>query len=681
MEVAKHNLSSFKNLKFLVQAKKIVLMFIFLSILYLSSKNQPLFHFLTETITIITGYAILITVKNTLQISNNNYFIYLGVAYAFVGTLDFAHALIYEGINLFPFHLKYTSLQLCIAARYMESISLLISNRYFHKKINYYKVFHIYMFITSIILLLIFKIDIISKFTTDKDTLSLLKKISELIPVIFFIISMGIAYRHRKKDRENKYNMSLIMLAITSKIVSQLIFAFISTKGFYDTIAHILRIVSFYCLYCAVIKSSLREPFNALFYELKYKAEKLEEINNELEIAKKELQGNLNKYKMLVDFLPDPTVIRKDGKIEYANQAIIKLLEYDSEEELISNDSMKFIHDDYKKIAEDRLLSEGVKLPVIEQKFVKKYGEIVDVEVSTISINSNDERYTISIARDITERKKIEEIKLKLKYREEQDKIKTEFFSNISHELRTPINVIYSALQLEDIYLNNNDLDSVKKYNKSIRQNCLRLLKLTNNLIDITKIDSGYFKPYLGYYNIVQVVESVVQSVVPYSENKNISIIFDTEIEEQIICCDPTLIERIILNLLSNSIKYTDDNGMIYVNMYCVEKEFIAISVRDNGIGIPKENQNDVFERFTLVDKSFSRKCEGSGIGLSLVKSFVEIQNGKINLFSEDGKGTEVIIKFPICNVIKEVAVTMDNKYSNGNIITKVNTEFSDIYF
>jgi signal transduction histidine kinase len=160
-----------------------------------------------------------------------------------------------------------------------------------------------------------------------------------------------------------------------------------------------------------------------------------------------------------------------------------------------------------------------------------------------------------------------------------------------------------------------------------MKQNCYRLLRLINNLIDITKIDSGFINLNLQNKNIVEVIENVTLSTVEYVESKCRTIIFDTDVEEKIMAFDPEKIERIILNLISNAVKFTKPQDQIEINVYD-KKENIIISVKDTGIGIPKEKQKIIFERFRQVSPLLNRTHEGSGIGLSLVKSLVEMHTG-----------------------------------------------------
>lgn len=276
---------------------------------------------------------------------------------------------------------------------------------------------------------------------------------------------------------------------------------------------------------------------------------------------------------------------------------------------------------------------------------------------------------------DITEKMTLTELR-------EYDRIKTEFFSNISHELRTPINVIFSALQILEIKLKNHISQEAStdeyKYTKIMRQNCYRLMRLINNIIDITKIDSGYYDVNKNNIDIVSLVENITLSVADYIENKGLSLIFDTDVEEKVIACDAEKIERIILNLLSNAVKFTPEGGRINVNIEdCNEN--ICIKVMDTGRGIPGDKLNFIFERFVQVDKSLTRDHEGSGIGLSLVKCLVELHDGTISVKSREGLGTEFIINFP-CKLVDAKDENSNFDQISENSIEKINLEFSDIY-
>lgn len=343
------------------------------------------------------------------------------------------------------------------------------------------------------------------------------------------------------------------------------------------------------------------------------------------------------------------------------------------------NDSKDFQKELIKKLEEEL---NYMKLAEIELKrenyeYKKSYEEIKRINEDLIKENKSNERKRMEELEN-----SVEEERQKLYEITEYDRIKTEFFSNISHELRTPLNVIFSAIQMHEIKLkdyysfrNNNAF----KYTRIMKQNCYRLLRLVNNIIDVTKIDSGYFYMNENNIDIVNLVESITLSVADYIESKGLSLIFDTDIEEKVMSCDPEKMERIILNLLSNAIKFTSIGGKIMVNIHdCNEN--ICIKVKDTGRGIPADKIDSIFKRFVQVDKSLTRDCEGSGIGLSLVKCLVELHGGTISVESELNKGTEVIIHIPWKLEEETHKESVCCETIGKDLIERINIEFSDIY-
>lgn len=263
------------------------------------------------------------------------------------------------------------------------------------------------------------------------------------------------------------------------------------------------------------------------------------------------------------------------------------------------------------------------------------------------------------------------------------EKERTNFFANVSHELKTPINVIYSANQLLTQQLKNPriDLNRAEHYVDCIKRNSFRLIRLINNLLDVTKIESSNFKIKPENINIIYAIENIVDSVVDFVKSKGINIIFDTTIEEKITAVDEDKLERIILNLLSNAIKFTDPGGTIFINISEDDNNTI-VSIKDTGIGIDDSMKKSIFERFVQIDKSISRNSEGTGIGLSLVKSLMVLHGGDITLDSEVGKGSEFKLYFP--NKTIESGRCTNLEYtpikSYNNKIERIEIEFSDIY-
>jgi len=324
---------------------------------------------------------------------------------------------------------------------------------------------------------------------------------------------------------------------------------------------------------------------------------------------------------------------------------------------------------------------------VLSGEFCKFESEVNGSNFQT-SLNPTFDEYgkcdgAIGIAMDITEIKSLEQELIKEKDITEKNSInKTEFIAKMSHELRTPINVVFSAVQLFELYMKNDSVIKKEKYEShlgSMKQNCFRLLRLVNNLIAATKIDSGSYEDHFGNHNIFRFIESIALSVSEYAKQKNIKLTFESNIEDGYISCDIDMIEHIMLNIISNAIKFTKD---IIIISLTKRDNNIIIMVKDNGKGIEIEKHELIFERYKQASNLFIRENEGIGIGLYLTKMLIEMHGGNISVKSDRGRGCEFIIELPI-----KVKIDKDDEVNNINydfdkeaFIGKMNVEFSDIY-
>ena len=322
----------------------------------------------------------------------------------------------------------------------------------------------------------------------------------------------------------------------------------------------------------------------------------------------------------------------------------------------IQKSDLEVIKEKKRKIYNEEITIDGQvrEFEVIKEPFWDSYKNLVGIIVT---------------GRDVTHRREIE-------------KMQQEFFANISHELRTPLNLIFGSLQLiksveKEVLEKRNSLN---KYIDIIDQNSKRLLRLVDNLIDSTRMKCGYYEYNPKNYDIVSFVENISMSVADFAKQNNIDLIFDTNVEEKIMAFDLEKLERIMLNLLSNSIKYNKAQGQIEVLLNDCNDTFV-IRVKDTGVGIPSDKLMYIFERFRQVENRFNKSTEGSGIGLSLVKDLIEIQGGTIEVKSELGVGSEFIIKLPV-KILSDDS-NIDKVYFNNDyhdLVKRMNIEFSDIY-
>ena len=259
------------------------------------------------------------------------------------------------------------------------------------------------------------------------------------------------------------------------------------------------------------------------------------------------------------------------------------------------------------------------------------------------------------------------------------EKYITDFFINISHDLKAPLNIIYSSQQLLEKQISNRDIDyeKAKKYITSIKLNSIRLTRLLNNVLDISKIDASKYILNLRNLDIVTTIEGITDSLVDFMSSKGITLTFDTDFEEMILALDEEKVERIILNLLSNALKFTPHDGTISLKLY-EDKNFVFVSIQDTGIGIHNDYQKDIFDRFTQGTALPTNHMSGSGIGLSLVKSLMILHGGDVSLESKLGKGSNFILKFPKTTIKETLAedIAKGAIYPHSNSTASTNLEF-----
>ncbi len=285
----------------------------------------------------------------------------------------------------------------------------------------------------------------------------------------------------------------------------------------------------------------------------------------------------------------------------------------------------------------------------------------------------------IGISRDITERidliKKLKQTAEELK---QKNQLITDFFINVSHEFKTPLSIMMISTELVEQYLEQEepDIPGIRRSIAYIRQNMFRLSRLVNNLLDITKIDAGFMQPRLTDKDIAGLLRFLVGSLQPYAEKKKVAIHFAGPQREIIIPTDTAIIDRIILNLVSNALKHTLQGGEICIRLYWLGDK-VCIAVRDNGSGIPDGKKEIIFDRFRQVNTSLARSSEGCGIGLALVKSLAQMLGGRVWVESKQGHGSEFFIELPLLKETCKETIEVEGL----PLGERIEMELSDIAF
>lgn len=663
-------------------------------------KQYLLFHTFVELFSAIIAFMISVIAANTYELNKDNKLIFLGIGFGFVGFFDIIHLLSNEGIRLFDYESHNIATQLWITARYFQSITFFISLTPITKKIKVRKIIISYSAITILTMLSIFHFKDFPVMYIDGQGMTNLKILNEFIICIFIAISIYFTIRGR--THSNQKVSRLLILGLITSLFSELFFtSYIFIDDIYNIIGHTIKLISYYFIYLALVKTSLKEPYtslvkiNNLFTDKNRDLEHaIIKLKNEYILMEKRKAESQRKSEILNAILETSLngilVIGHDEKVIHYNKTYIKMMNltipttndisrgmliYQLMEQLINAEEFLNNVDRIKK-----------SKSAFSQIMYFKDGRVI--EASSLPFNDKGVKNGIlTIFSDITKRLKIQELEKDIEVKEaiiekakEYDELKNIFLSTVAHEFRTPLTVILGIIQLIDDLkdvIGCPNYSNIKNYNSILKQNCYRLIKLTNNLVDINKIDTGYFDIELKNQDIISIIEDIALSVAEYIKSKGITLVFDTDVEEKIMACDSYLLERVMLNLLSNSVKFTETGGKIEVTIRDKE-DMIAISVKDNGVGIPKEMTDIIFDRFRQVDTSLNRRSEGSGIGLALVKLIVEQHKGQIHLNTELEVGTEFIIELPVDYVDQCMC---ENLYiTKKTNIERIDIEFSDIY-
>ncbi|MGB9840094.1 two-component system histidine kinase PnpS [Thermovenabulum sp.] len=353
----------------------------------------------------------------------------------------------------------------------------------------------------------------------------------------------------------------------------------------------------------------LTEMFNFLAGRLKETLEQISEEKNKMEAI----------FKNMADGV---IALDKEGEVIYVNPAAFKLLEVEE------GNSYRVLGE---KLKEE--LKIDIKGEIKSQKdFMAKINDsILKIIIAPMKREEKTAGF-ILILHDITKEQKLEEMR-------------REFVANVSHELRTPLTTIKSYTEtLLDGALNDEEVSM--QFLNVINEETDRMTRIVNDLLELSRIDNKEARFNKKAINLSKILATAVSKMKVNAKKKGI-IIYENVKEDLPLCyADADKMEQVFQNILSNAIKYTPEGGNITVNLWS-ESNFVVTSIKDTGIGIPREDLPRIFERFYRVDKTRSREFGGTGLGLSIAKEIVKAHEGEIEIKSELGKGTEVIVKIP----------------------------------
>ena len=382
-----------------------------------------------------------------------------------------------------------------------------------------------------------------------------------------------------------------------------------------------------------------------------------------------ELRKNEERYRLLVENISETMLVIQEGVIKYANLQAAASFGY-SEQEVMSINIFELLHPEDRDAVTKRYLQkiDGEKTPSRHtHRIISKSGQIKWVELSSVLIDWEGRPATLNFITDITQRKlaeeKLKEINLRL---EEANALandmanqatmantaKSDFLANMSHEIRTPMNAI---IGMADLLWDSSLTPEQRQHVQIFRSAGENLLILINDILDLSKVESGQLSLELIPYDLFDIVEKSCEVIAVRAHSRNLELACRIHPDvPQHIQGDPTRLRQVLMNLLGNAIKFTEKGEIVLTVLPLTENapgktpRFLQFSVRDTGIGIPAEQINAVFEKFTQSDSSITRKYEGSGLGLTISKQIVELIGGKIWVESQPGDGSTFFFTIPL---------------------------------
>ena len=366
-------------------------------------------------------------------------------------------------------------------------------------------------------------------------------------------------------------------------------------------------------------------------------------------------------------------IVSVNGDTVYANKAFLDIYEYRNLEEFTSTPSQnRYTPYSYIQHQERKRLREnGQDIYNYELSIIRKDGEIRAVKVSRKGVLWNGIRHYQVINQDITEQKKLTADLIAAKEKaEESEHLKSAFLANMSHEIRTPMNGIlgFAGLLKEP----NLTGEEQQEYINIIEKSGARMLNIINDIVDISKIESGQMEVHVAETNINEQIEYIYTFFKHEVESKGMNLSYKNGLpsKEAILKTDREKLFAILTNLIKNAIKFSF-GGTIefgYTHLETLHATSLQFFVKDNGIGIPKDRLSAIFDRFVQADIADKRAFQGAGLGLSISKAYVDMLGGKIWVESQEGKGSTFYFTIPYNIEPEEIKVAKNTVSESGAV-------------
>jgi len=388
------------------------------------------------------------------------------------------------------------------------------------------------------------------------------------------------------------------------------------------------------------------------------------------------LQESEQRYRLLLENSPICIALHSGGRIIYANPAGIKLFGAKDITEVLGRSVLSFVHPDYREIAASnikRLMAGEEGIYPYEYLFQRLDGSVIPVETyANTLVYQNQPTIQIMIT-DITQRKQMTAELIRAKEQAEQmNKLKSIFLANMSHELRTPMVGILGFSELLPSMIT--DPQAVEMA-RTIHDSGRRLLNTLNHILDLSRIEADRVEIRWQQVELNSFLKGIMNLFEVVSRHKGLLMQFHTPRESICLLTDPNLLEHVVNDLVNNAIKYTKEGGVsISVDIeQDRQKQYVVIKVSDTGIGISKAQQAVIFDAFRQESEGYERSYEGTGLGLTISRRYVELLGGSIDVDSEPGRGSTFTVRFPFteedCDCSDSSHHSVNHKPLNNGVV------------
>ncbi|HTN21403.1 MAG TPA: MASE3 domain-containing protein [Pelobium sp.] len=590
---------STKNLFRIISSSVLVLTVLFISL----NRSYLLFHTLIELLSIVVAFTVFVITWNAKKVLDNQYLLFVGIAYLFIGGLDLLHTLSFSGMNIIQGKNFYAN-QFWVATRSMEALTLVFGFYFLNskRKINSDLLFCSYLAVSVLIILSILYWHIFPTCYIEGLGQTKFKIFAEYLIIIVLFLAGYLL--HKRKKHFDPLVYKFLVASIFFTILSEFSFTlYFDNNSIFNVIGHLFKLVSFYLIYKANVETGFTKPTTVLFNSIKESEFRYRTLANNLPVLIFRFDKQLNcTYTNANDRATDKELLKQlVAKIKHLLTNLITSTNHalQSEIKLTNADEVRFLCLDI--ILEDR-----------------------ENELA-------DETYLI-LCQDIT----------KLKLAEEQltdlNATKDKFFSIIAHDLKNPFTTILASNELIHKSAPKLGLEKVQQLASKSHEAAKNAHTLLENLLSWSMVQTGVLKPKPEQIEIDNMIERVVKTMHATASSKGIEINFSPSGALQCYA-DANMLDTVLRNLVSNAIKFSFADTAIDIAAL-EEVDSVKFSVTDQGIGIDEKSSKNLLSNNLMVSKDGTAKEKGTGIGLQLCKDFIHLNGGKLNIISAPGEGT-----------------------------------------